>query len=117
MEGVCAPSLPALLELWLIPYKYNHLISCFLVWSSFTALSFHKSFPWGSTSHGQMWKVVGQILNFVPVSNSTTDADGNPLDAEAEAARLRDIEAVTNATGGRPVIIERTGAGFKPPGT
>ena len=61
--------------------------------------------------------IVGQILNFVPISNSTTDAEGNPLDAEAEAARLRDIEAVTNATGGRPVIIERTGAGFKLPGT
>ena len=60
---------------------------------------------------------VDQVLNFVPLSNSTTDAQGNPLDAEAEAQRLRDIESVQNATGGEAVVIQRSSGGFNLPGT
>ncbi len=58
-----------------------------------------------------------RILSFVPLSNSTTDAEGNPLDADAEAERLRAIESVNNATGGGQVVIERGRAGRKLPGT
>ncbi|MAK62506.1 MAG: hypothetical protein CMK09_16170 [Ponticaulis sp.] len=60
---------------------------------------------------------VGQVLNFVPLSNSSTDAEGNPLDAEAETQRLRDIDAANNATGGESVVIQRDAGGFKLPGT
>lgn len=60
---------------------------------------------------------VGQVLNFVPLTNSSTDAEGNPLDAEAEAARLRDVAAANNATGNGTVVIQRDAGGFKLPGT
>lgn len=60
---------------------------------------------------------VGQVLNFIPLSNTTTDAEGNPLNAEAEAARLRQVEIVNSATGGGAVVIERGDGGFKLPGT
>lgn len=58
-----------------------------------------------------------QVLSFVPLTNTTTDADGNPLDADAEAARLRQLDAVNGATGGESVVIERDAGGFKLPGT
>ena len=61
--------------------------------------------------------IVSQIFDFVPLSNTSTDADGNPLDAEAEAARLRQIDSVNSATGGGTVVIEYGEAGFKLPGT
>jgi len=61
--------------------------------------------------------IVSQIFDFVPLSNTSTDADGNPLDAEAEAARLRQIDSVNSATGGAAVVIEYGEAGFKLPGT
>ena len=61
--------------------------------------------------------MVDKVLNFVPLSNSSTDARGNPLDAEAEAQRLRDIESANNALGGGTVVIERKDGGFKLPGT
>ena len=61
--------------------------------------------------------LVAQIFDFVPLSNTSTDAEGNPLDADAEAARLRQIESVNSATGGGAVIIEYGEAGFKLPGT
>jgi hypothetical protein len=61
--------------------------------------------------------IVDQVLNFVPLSNTKTDADGNPLDAEAEAARLKQLDTVNSATGGRTVVIERASGGFKLPGT
>ena len=60
---------------------------------------------------------VRQILNFTPLSNSTTDAEGNPLDAEAEAIRLKQIESVQSATGGGTIVIERGKPGMKLPGT
>jgi len=40
-----------------------------------------------------------------------------PLDAEAEARRLEEEEAIRRATGGGQVTIERDGGGFKLPGT
>ena len=58
-----------------------------------------------------------KVLSFVPLNNTSTDAEGNPLDAEAEAARLREIETVNNATGGEQVIIQRGSSGRKLPGT
>lgn len=61
--------------------------------------------------------IVGQIFDFVPLNNTSTDADGNPLDADAEAARLRQIDSVNSATGGGTVVIEYGEAGFKLPGT
>lgn len=60
---------------------------------------------------------VDQVLNFVPLNNSKTDAQGNPLDAAAEEERLRNIESANNATGGGLVVIERESNGFKLPGT
>lgn len=60
---------------------------------------------------------VSQLMNFTPLSNSTTDGKGNPLDAEAETQRLRDIDAANNATGGGVVVIQRDAGGFKLPGT
>lgn len=58
-----------------------------------------------------------QVLDFVPLTNSSTDADGNPLDADEEAARLRQIDQVNSATGGGQVVIERGSPGVKLPGT
>jgi len=40
-----------------------------------------------------------------------------PLNAEEEARRLEDDEAIRRATGGGQVVIERDGGGFKLPGT
>lgn len=60
---------------------------------------------------------VGQVLDFVPLNNTTTDAEGNPLDAEAEATRLKQVESVNSATGGESVVIERGKPGVKLPGT
>ena len=60
---------------------------------------------------------VSQIMNFVPLSNSETDAEGNPLDADEEATRLEQINSVNAATGGEPVVIERGKGGYKLPGT
>ena len=57
---------------------------------------------------------VGKVLNF---GDSSSDENGTPLDAEAEAQRLRDLETVQNATGGDPVIIRKNAGGFKLPGT
>lgn len=61
--------------------------------------------------------IVDQVMNFVPLSNTKTDANGTPLDAEAEARRLKQIETVTSATGGADVVIRRESGGFKLPGT
>lgn len=61
--------------------------------------------------------IVGQIFDFVPLSNTSTDAEGNPLDADAEAERLRQIDSVNSATGGGTIVIEYGEAGFKLPGT
>ena len=41
----------------------------------------------------------------------------SPLDAEEEARRLADEEAIRRATGGGAVVIERDRGGFKLPGT
>lgn len=60
---------------------------------------------------------VDQVLHFVPLSNSKTDAEGNPLDAAAEEERLRNIQSANNATGGGVVVIQRDAGGFKLPGT
>jgi len=40
-----------------------------------------------------------------------------PIDAEDEARRLQDDEAIRRATGGGQVVIERDRGGFKLPGT
>lgn len=42
---------------------------------------------------------------------------GAPLDAEAEARRLQEQEAIRRATGGGEVVIRRESGGFKLPGT
>lgn len=61
--------------------------------------------------------LVGQVLDFVPLGNTTTDANGNPLDPEAEALRIKQVESVNGATGGKQVVVERGKPGVKLPGT
>lgn len=61
--------------------------------------------------------IVAQVLDFTPLGSKTTDEDGNPLDADAEALRLKQIESVNSATGGGDVVIERGKPGVKLPGT
>lgn len=57
-----------------------------------------------------------RVLNFHGSASPATQTPA-PLDPAAEQARLADEEAVRRATGGGHVIIERSGHGFKLPGT
>ena len=65
----------------------------------------------------RMWSpaLMAYVLRFV---NETASAQAaSPLDAEEEARRLADEEAIRRATGGGAVVIERDRGGFKLPGT
>jgi hypothetical protein len=55
---------------------------------------------------------VNRVLSFNGGENAST-----PLNPEAEAQRLQNDEAIRRATGGGQVVIERSGGGFKLPGT
>ncbi len=55
---------------------------------------------------------VDRVLSFG--SDSTPRA---PIDAEEEARRLEEAEAIRRTTGGGDVVIQREGGGFKLPGT
>ena len=58
-------------------------------------------------------KFADKILSF----GSKTNVDGSPLDAEAEAERLRDKAAAETATGGQAVKVQQNApSGFKLPG-
>jgi hypothetical protein len=56
---------------------------------------------------------VDRLLAF----GGSSAARAAPLNAEDEARRLEDDEAIRRATGGGQVVIERDRAGFKLPGT
>lgn len=57
---------------------------------------------------------VDRLLAFHGSSSADTPA---PLNAEEEARRLEDEEAIRRATGGGQVVIRRERGGFKLPGT
>ncbi len=61
--------------------------------------------------------IVDQVLNFVPLTNTKTKADGTPLSEDEEKVRLKQIESVKSATGEGAVVIERGKPGVKLPGT
>jgi len=56
---------------------------------------------------------VDRIINF----GAQGQPAAAPIDAEAEARRIEEEEAVRRATGGGDVTIQRDGGGFKLPGT
>jgi hypothetical protein len=67
-------------------------------------------------SQGVVRRSEGFVNRLLAFGGSSAPATA-PLNAEDEARRLQDDEAIRRATGGGQVVIERDRGGFKLPGT